>query len=207
MSSVSRRFAVGFAIAVASQIAVPGAVLAQVADPARAPVQALSSGLISIMKGGKKLGFKGRSDQIAPVIDRTFDLPLMTRLAVGPAWTTMTPPDRTALTSAFRRLTIAEHAHNFDDWSGQDFLVDAKVEARGTDRLVKTQLTQPKDASVSLSYRLRQNAGQWRVIDVFYKDAISQLATRRADFGAILAKGGAKALIGHLNQLADKAAR
>jgi phospholipid transport system substrate-binding protein len=159
------------------------------------------------MKGGKKLGFKGRSDQIAPVIDRTFDLPLMTRLAVGPAWTTMTPPDRTALTSAFRRLTIAEHAHNFDDWSGQDFLVDAKVEARGTDRLVKTQLTQPKDASVSLSYRLRQNAGQWRVIDVFYKDAISQLATRRADFGAILAKGGAKALIGHLNQLADKAAR
>jgi phospholipid transport system substrate-binding protein len=181
--------------------------MAQAVDPARAPVQALSSGLISIMKGGKKLGFKGRSDQIAPVIDRTFDLPLMVRLAVGTSWTTTAPADRTALTAAFRRLTISEHAHNFDEWSGQDFVIDPKVEARGIDRLVKTQLTQPKEAPVSLAYRLRQNAGQWRVIDVFYKNAISQLATRRSDFAGILAKGGAKALIGHLNQLADKAGR
>ena len=179
---------------------------AQAGDPARATVDSLDDGLIAIMKAGKAVGVSGRAAKIGPVVDRAYDLPLMTRLAVGPAWTQIAPADQTALVAAFRRLTIAQYAQNFDGWSGESFVVDPKVDARGGDKLVRTTLKPAKGDAVAISYRLRASGGQWKIIDVYYKNAISQLATRRSDFAAILASGGAKALIAHLDRLAAKPA-
>lgn len=177
---------------------------AQVADPAQASVGMLDQGLIGIMKAGKAAGMRGRSAAIAPVVDRVFDLPLMTRLAIGSAWTTITPIDQQALVAALRRLTIAQYASNFDNYSGQSFQVDPRVDARGSDHIIRTSLQAPKGESVAIAYRLRQSGAGWKIIDVFYKNAISQLATRRADFARVLAGGGAKALVAHLNALSAK---
>lgn len=203
--SLSRSLACGAAMApFAIVLTIAAAAPAQVPDPARAPVQALDDGLIAIMKGGKKLGMAGRAAQIAPVVDRAFDLPLMTRLAVGLPWVKATPAERAALQAAFRKLTINEYARNFDDWSGESFTIDPKVDARGGDRLVRTTLNVPKSAPVSLAYRVHQVGNDWKITDVYFKSAISQLTTRRADFEAILAKGGPSALVSHINALADK---
>ena len=181
--------------------------VAQVADPARAPVQALDDGLIAIMKGGSGLGTAGRAAKIAPVIDQTFDIGLITRLSVGPDWVKVAPADQAALVTGMRRLTVAQYAANFSSYSGQNFTIDPKVEARGADKLVRTTLSAPKGESVAIGYRLRQSGGKWRILDVYYRNAISQLATRRADFESIFAKGGAKALISHLDALAAKTGR
>ena len=180
----------------------PPPALAQT-DPAIAPVQALDAGLLSIMKAGAKAGVKARAASIGPVVDRSFDLSLMTRLAVGPSWTTIAPADQTALVAAFRRLTVNSYAANFDGFSGQSFTVVPQVETRGGDKLVRTTLNDPHGTPVAISYRLRQSGGGWRVIDVFYK-SISQLATRRSDFGTVLQRGGAKALLARMDQLAAK---
>jgi phospholipid transport system substrate-binding protein len=181
--------------------------LAQAADPARAPVQMLDEGLLAIMKGGSGMGQQGRIAKIGPVVDQTFDIPLITRLSVGPDWVKVAPADQTALVAAMRRMTVAQYASNFSSWSGQSFTIDPKVETRGADKLVRTTLSAPKDDAVSIAYRLRQSGGKWRVIDVYYRNAISQLATRRADFAGVFAKGGAKALISHLDALAAKSDR
>lgn len=180
---------------------------AQATDPARAPVQALDDGLLAIMKGGKALGTAGRAAKIGPVVDQTFDIALITRLSVGPDWLKVAPVDQTALVSAMRRLTVAQYAANFSSYGGESFTIDPKVETRGTDKLVRTTLSAPKGDTVSIGYRLRESGGKWRIADVYYKNAISQLATRRADFASIFAKGGAKALISHLNDLAAKGGR
>ena len=200
MSLSSRHLAGALLIALAAPVAV------QAQEAGVAPVQSLDDGLLAIMKGGKAMGFAGRSARIAPVVDQAFDLPLMTRLSVGTSWTTLSAPDQKALLAAFRHMTIAQYASNFDGFSGESFVIDPKVEVRGTDRLVKTTLKSPHDKPVSLAYRLRQTGGGWKIIDVFYQNSISQLATRRSDFAAILTRGGAKALVAHLDQLAAKAA-
>lgn len=189
-------------LAAALMLAAPA--FAQASDPAVAPVKALDDGLVAIMKAGKAAGTRGRAAQIAPVVDRAFDLPLTTRLAVGSSWPTIAPADQAALVAAVRRLTIAQYASNFDGYSNQSFTIDPKVESRAGDRLVKTMLTSRGDSPVSLSYRLRDTGQGWRIIDVYYRNAISQLATRRADFATVLASGGAKALVAHLNALSAK---
>jgi phospholipid transport system substrate-binding protein len=187
--------------AVLLALAIPVPAFAQT-DPARTIVQALDDGLIAIMKA--KGTIKSRSAAIAPVIDRAFDLPLMTRLAVGSGWTTTAPADQQALVAAFRRMTIAQYATNFDNWSGERFAIAPQIEARGGDKLVRTTLTTPGKADIPISYRLRASGGSWKIIDVFYRNSISQIATRRSDFATVLAKGGAKALVTHLDALAAK---
>ena len=47
------------------------------------------------------------------------------------------------------------------------------------------RLNQPGKAGVPISYRLRQSGGGWKIIDVFYRNSISQIATRRADFAGV----------------------
>ena len=176
--------------------------LAQSTDPSSAAVAALDDGLIAIMKAGKASGVTGRAASIGPVIDRSFDLPLMTRLTVGPAWNTIPAADQTALVAAFRRMTIAQYAANFDSYGGETFTIAPKVEERAGDRMVRTTLRPAKGEPIAISYRMRQSAGSWKIIDVYYKNAISQVATRRSDYAAVLASGGSKALIAHLNRLA-----
>ena len=192
------------ALAIAITVTLPA--FAQASDPAHAPVQALDAGLLQIMKAGKAAGQRGRVATITPVVERSFDIPLMTRLAIGPSWTSIAPTDQAALVAAFRRLTASQYAANFDGWSGEAFAVDPRVEARAGDKLVKTTLTAPHGGPTAISYRLRDSGNGWRIIDVFYKNAISQLTTRRSDFTAVLQSGGAKALVQHLDKLAAKGA-
>lgn len=190
--------ATGWAL-VAMVCATPQIAMAQAADPAVQVIEALDNGLIATMKAGGAQA--GRARVIAPVVDRAFDIPLMARLSVGLPWTSFSPAEQAGVTGAFRAMMIAQYAANFDDYSGEKITVTGPAETRGGDKFVKTMLT-GKGVSEAINYRLRETGGQWRVIDVYYRNAISQLATRRSDFAAVVAKGGAQALIGHLNRLA-----
>lgn len=194
-------------VLIAFPLAIAPAVHAQAADPAQVPVQALCDKLVAVMKGGKQMGQQGRVAALGPTIDKVFDIPLMTRLTVGPGWTSLSSADQAALVAAFRRMTIAQYAANFDSYGGEKFVVEPKVEARGSDRLVRTRLVPASGQPEALAYRLRQSGGEWKIIDVFYRNAISQLATRRSDFARVLATGGAKALVRHLDDLASRPTR
>lgn len=201
---VSRSAWAGLTLAVA--LGIPSSVMAQAVDPAAAPAKRLSDGLLAIMKAGAGAGFQGRVARIAPVVDSALDLPLMTRLVVGAPWASASAADQAAVVAAFRRMTIARYASSFKSFGGESFTIDPKIEARGPDRLVHTRLVRPRGTPVILDYRLRQSGGQWRIIDIYYQSAISQIATQRSDFARIIATGGLKGLTAHLNQLAAKSA-
>jgi phospholipid transport system substrate-binding protein len=175
---------------------------ARAADPAIATIDGFDNGLLETMKDGKNLGVKGRYRKLSPVIERSFDLAAMTRFAVGPAWASFTPAQQQAVTEAFTKLSIASYAHNFADYDGQRFEIDPAVQTRGPDKIVQTHMIRPHDAPVALTYRMRESGGAWKIIDIYY-GAISQLTTRRSDFAAPIAAGGASGLIAHLNGLID----
>ncbi|MGI8841499.1 MAG: ABC transporter substrate-binding protein [Caulobacteraceae bacterium] len=167
------------------------------ADPAAARIEAFDRALVDTMKAGPALGPAGRYRKLAPAVEGAFDLPVMTRFAVGPAWATMSEADRQALIGAFTRLTVASYAHNFDRFGGEKFDIDPAVQSRGADKIVRCRLTTSDGKTVNLLYRMHAAAGGWKIVDVYY-GAVSQLTTRRADFAAPLASGGAKSLIAHL---------
>jgi phospholipid transport system substrate-binding protein len=180
------------------------AALAAAADPAAQQIDALDAALIDTMKASKTASARERYRKLEPVVARAFDFATMTRFAVGPTWTGIAPAQQQQLIDAMQRLTIASYVHNFDGYSGQRFEVDPKVVTRGPDKVVSTHLISPGEAPTPIAYRMRESGGAWKIIDVFYNGAISQLTTRRADFAATLANGGAPALLAHINALVDK---
>ncbi|MGH7747895.1 MAG: ABC transporter substrate-binding protein, partial [Candidatus Dormibacteria bacterium] len=158
--------------------------------------------LLEVMKQGPQLGPRGRFRRLTPIVERAFDLPTMTRFAVGPAWSSQSQPEHQALTTAFTRLTAASYAHNFDRWAGERFEVDPKAQQRGADRIVKARIVPLKGAATELLYRVHKTPAGWKIVDVYY-GSISQLTTRRADFAQPLAAGGAMGLEKHLNGLVE----
>jgi phospholipid transport system substrate-binding protein len=108
-----------------------------------------------------------------------------------------------SLVTAFRRMTIASYASNFKEFKEQQFTLDPKVDVRGADRIVKSQIIPKGEKAVNLRYRLRETAGAVRIIDVIY-ESVSQLATRRSDFASTINAGGAPALVKKLDEISDR---
>ena len=177
--------------------------VAHAADPAADRVEAFNRVLLDTMKGGKALGAQGRFRKLEPAVEQAFDLPTMTRVAVGPDWTALPPAQQQQLIKAFERFTVATWAKNFDDFGGERFQVGQVSANASGDKLVRNQMLPKSGDPVNLNYRMRQTDGDWKIVDVFYNGAISSIATQRSDFGATLKTGGAPALIRKLDGQAD----
>jgi phospholipid transport system substrate-binding protein len=192
--------------ALAGALAVP----ARAADDdaaVTAPIRAFYDALLDAMRRAKALGIKGRYDRHAPAIDSAFDLAAMTRIAIGPRWTSIPKEQQAALVDAFSRMTIATYANRFDGYSGERFDVEPAVETRSSGKVVRTRLVQSDGAPVTLDYLMRASGTGWKIVDVYLTGTISELATRRSEFAAILNAGGASALIDSLRRQADKLLR
>jgi phospholipid transport system substrate-binding protein len=176
-------------------------------DAAVARIRAFYDALLSVMKQGDKLGIRGRYEKLAPTVRSTFDLAAMTRIAVGPEWNSIPPEQQVALIEHFTQMTIATYANRFDAYSGERFEVEPVAEVRNTGRIVRTKLFPSTGEPVTLNYLMRGSGEGWSVVDVYLTGTISELATRRSEFGAILKSGGPNALIESLRQQTEKLMR
>src|ERR1700733_58868 len=170
------------------------------AGDAKGTGDSFDNSLLDVMKNAEKLGYKGRFDKFDPVINKVYDIPLMTRISVGPQWSTLTPDQQTKVTEAFKKLSIATYASRFDGYGGESFQITGESPANGGDDIVDTKLGRPNDEPVELNYRLRKNGDDWKIIDVYLSGTISQLANYRSEFAATLRSGGADALVALINQ-------
>jgi phospholipid transport system substrate-binding protein len=164
-------------------------------------VRGFDDALLQAMKNGRRLGFAGRRDIVAPAMRRAFDLALMTRLMTGLQWQSLSADDQAKLVAAFGDFSVASYANHFDDYSGESFEVDPQPVDQGNgDMVVKTRLLQPKDDAVQLNYLLRKSDQGWKIIDVYLSGTISELASRRSEFSSVMRRGGVTALIDQLHQ-------
>ena len=165
-----------------------------------AVIEGFNATLLEVMKNARALGIRGREQRLRAVMEQAFNLPAMTRISIGPAWTQIPPADQQALVHAFSDWSIATFAGRFDGFSGESFQVQGENTLQNGDRLVRTQLVRPRDEPVALNYLLRDFGGAWRVVDVYLSGTVSELASRRAEFTTLLRDGGAPRLEAELRR-------
>ena len=165
-------------------------------------VQGLYNALLSTMKNGRTLGQSGRFTQLEPVIRSSFDIALMARLSVGPSWAGLTEAQRREVTESFGRYTSALYADRFDSYAGQKLEVTGEQPAP-SGVMVKSQIIKANGEPVKVDYMTRRNGDSWLISDIYLDGAISEVATRRSEFAAILNKEGIDGLIMALNRKAD----
>jgi phospholipid transport system substrate-binding protein len=172
------------------------------ADAAKATVQHFYDGLLATMKQGPELGFKGRAEKLAPLVEKTYSLDFMARLIVGAKWTSLDMADKDMVLSAFKGWIVATYASQFTSFDGEKFVTgDVTDGGRGTS-VVHTQIVPSDGKPVSLGYRILNG----KVIDVYLEGSVSQLALWRSQFASVIGKDGISGLIDRLKSQTEKLA-
>lgn len=203
MSRILKSFAMALTLAAAPVLlTVPAQpAQAQAADPAAAQVRGFYDALTAAMQMGGST--KGRYDKLRPAVEKAFDLPTMTAIAVGPSFAAMSDADKKALIEAFTRMTVANYAKSFSSHNGESFTVEPASITRGSDRFVKSAM-KTRSETIAFNYRTHQVGGEWKITDVYLAGNISQMAQKRSDFASTLASGGPSGLAKRINALTDQ---
>jgi phospholipid transport system substrate-binding protein len=165
-------------------------------------VQGLYDALLSTMKNGRTLGESGRFGQLAPVIRSSFDVASMARLSVGPSWTALSDAQRQEVTDSYGRYISAIYADRFDSYHAQKLEVIGEQSAP-FGLLVMSRIVKSNGEPVEVDYVMRRNGESWLISDIYIDSTISEVATRRSEFAAILKTQGVDGLIAVLNRKAD----
>src|SRR5258708_38277795 len=79
--------------------------------------------LLDVMRNAAALGVKGRYQKLEPVVLATFEVPFMTRLAVGPSWARLPVEQKHSAAPAFAPYRTATHAPEVDDLSREQLRI------------------------------------------------------------------------------------
>ena len=158
--------------------------------------------LQNVMQHATTLGARGRYQKLEPIVRQMFDVPYMARLSIGPTWAKLMTDQKRRAAQAYGRYITALYATRFDGYNGERFEIFGEQQVKhGT--MVKTRITKSNGEPVSINFILHDNDIAWQVRDLYLDSAISELATRRSEFSAVLRTSGIDALINSLNKKAD----
>jgi phospholipid transport system substrate-binding protein len=162
-------------------------------------IETMHAGMLDVMRTAATTTFEERTAKLEPVIDTAYDLDFMGRKSLGKSFDALSPEDQKRWLELFHTFMVANYAGRFTSFSGQKFETLGDEPAAQETVLVRTRLVDPGKENVDLAYRLRQQDGTWKIIDVYLKGTVSELALRRSDFTAILDREGFPALIANLD--------
>ena len=168
-------------------------------DPAVQTVRDLYAAFSAALKDGPG-PLPARVEAVGPALDKAFDFPAMTRIAVGSKWSSFTPEQQAAVIDAFKRSLTVTYANRLARAAGGKFDVTPKVEERGAQRVVPTRVTAADgdDSAVDLVV----NADN-RIQDVLLNGDVSEIAAQRNALSAPLKSGGADGVVKFLRARTD----
>jgi phospholipid transport system substrate-binding protein len=168
------------------------------AGTARDQIAQLNTVFTDVMQNAKALGYEGRYEKLEPAVVEAYDFTAMTRVTTGRYWRDFTDDQKKQAIAAFRDLSIATYAARFDGSTGQRLEILGEEPAPAGGLRVNSQIIAANGEPVRIDYLLRQDGGQWRVIDIYLKSSVSELAVRRDEFTSVLAKSGFDGLMADL---------
>lgn len=163
----------------------------------------LNETLLTVMKQAKELGYEGRYRKLEPELKEAFQLPLMAQISAGAHWKKLAPEEQQSLIDAFTRYTTATYASRFNGYSGEQFRILGEEPASGSAVLVKSEIVKTSGETIAIDYLMRRYDRGWQIIDVYLKGAISELATRRAEYSSVIAREGLPALLARIDGIVN----
>ena len=180
------QLAAGLCISFVLSSATSGALAGQPSDL----IAGLNTKFIEVMRNAGHLGYDGRYQALAPSLSEAYDFAEMARVSVGRYWRDLTDAQKQQLVAAFQAYSTATYAARFDGFSGEKFEVLGEEPAPAGSVRVNNQIVQGNGEAIRIDYLLRQEAGRFRIVDVFLKSSFSELAIRRTEFTTEFGKTG-----------------
>lgn len=165
--------------------------------------------VLEIIRQDKRAHEAGQKKLLAFIDARVlphFDFERMTKLAVGRAWRTATPEQKTVLIAEFRILLVRTYTKAFTLYKDVDVETKPlKVPADATEVTVKTVILRPGAPPIPVNYEMEKTATGWKAFDLSV-EGVSLVATHRGSFAEKVQQSGIDGLIKSLLELNKGAA-
>lgn len=149
----------------------------------------------------KSKGGRAMAEQLQPILQRHVCFESMTRRAVGPGWRQFTPQQQAEATKLFTKLIIRSYSEKFTPGQ-QPEIKFLKAVSPAAGKVEVPTSTAYKGSRYAITYRL-ENRGRWLITDIL-AEGVSLVANYRAQFDALVKKGGAVAVLDSLKQSVER---
>lgn len=156
-------------------------------------ITAFYTALVNAMKSTE--GFEGRYKIMESAIHAAFDIPTMTKISIGPAWTELPGVKKDMALRTFDHYIITSYAARFKRYNNHRFDVISAQSAGNGRMLVLSTLVRPGEEDIKFNYLLRLNNNSWQVIDIYLGGAISEMARLRSEYSEVLQREGIDGLL------------
>jgi phospholipid transport system substrate-binding protein len=157
-------------------------------------VRKLSDAVIAVLQE-KSLSADQKRAQIRDIVKGYVDYETVSRLVLARNWRSLTDEQKKQFVEEFKQhlaITYGKNVESYHDEKVQ--IVGDRDEGRG-DWTVQTKVIRAGGgADILVDYRLRQEDGEWKLIDLVF-ERVSLVANFRSQFQDVMANGGIDRLL------------
>ncbi len=165
---------------------------------ARAVVSETVDEVLAVLRD-KSAPSADRIRSIEEIVYGRFDLQVMSRLVLARNWKRFSAQQQVEYVDEFKRYLTNSYGNRIERYDQQKVeIVGAREEPRG-DVVVQTKIIGGEFEGALVDYRLRNQSGDWRVIDVVI-EGISMVSNYRDQFKSLVSSGGPELLIEKLRE-------
>jgi len=162
----------------------------QAAPGPREVVEQTSEQVIAVLNE-PGLSREARRERVEAIVIANMDFPTVSRLVLARNWSRFSPQQQEEFMREFQRHLAATYGRRLDEYQNETVtILSDRREANG-DWTVRSKIVRGADGrnDILVDYRLREIAGQWKIID-FIIEQVSLVANFRAQFQDMVARGG-----------------
>jgi phospholipid transport system substrate-binding protein len=142
----------------------------------------------------QSLSLSDRETKVRRLLEANFDLDLIGRYVLGPAWRKASPEQRETYLRLFREWVVRTYARRLGGYTGQTFEIVGAKALGNTDAIVDTKISRPSGPPILAGWRVRNTDGHFKILDVMVQ-GVSMVVTQRSEFRNVVSRKGLDGLI------------
>lgn len=167
-------------------------------DGPSAVVQETADAAVAVLQD-KSLTADQKRHKIEDIVYAHFDFDILARLVLARNWKQLSSEQQQQFVEEFKKHLSVTYGKNVETYNNERAVITGQRAESGGDWTVKSKIERPGAADILVDYRLRQDGGKWRVIDVII-EGVSLVANFRSQFQEIISNQGPAKLIDLLHE-------
>lgn len=129
-----------------------------------------------------------RNARFTKLFNQDLDLDFIGKFVLGRYWRTASEAQRKEFIDVYRKLNIQTWSERFNEFKGKHFEFVGTEKSQQDDQIfVVTQVPMQEGAPASVKWRVKENGGQMRIVDIIIEN-VSLALTARSEYTAFVQK-------------------
>lgn len=171
-------------------------------DDATALVQETLDSVLAVLRD-KAMPADQRRAKVENIAYVNFDFETISKLVLAKNWPKLSKQKQGEFVVEFKRHLSATYWKTLEDYRNEKVLVEGARQEKNGDVTVRSTIKSERSEPIRIDYRLRNQAGAWKVIDVVIEN-VSLVQNFRSQTQELIASDGIDGLIGALREKNEK---